>query len=171
MIEGDGASTEKDEGKGEGGEGEGQFVSTVARHSVMEVHLGDGDREIDADAEGGYAGEQAEQQEQSAEELGEGREVGRPARESEAGDEVGVVVESAENLVVAVDKHDGAESEAHDEEREGLQAIEVAQVVPPARKKDRLQQRDVRREAGPGVGGGHANRTAGSSPGFQPGSE
>jgi hypothetical protein len=57
--------------------------------------------------------------------------------------------------VVAVDEHDGAESEAHDEEREGLQAIEVAQVIPPARKKDRLQQREVRREAGLEVGGGY----------------
>jgi hypothetical protein len=31
-----------------------------------------------------------------------------------------VVVESAETLVVSVDKHDGAESETHDKEREGL---------------------------------------------------
>jgi hypothetical protein len=34
-----------------------------------------------------------------------------------------------------VDKHDGAESETHDKEREGLQAIEVAQVVPPAKER------------------------------------
>jgi hypothetical protein len=31
--------------------------------------------------------------------------------------------------------HDGAESEAHDEECEGLQAIEVAQVDPPAEER------------------------------------
>ena len=93
----------------------------------MEVHLGDGDGEIDADAESRNPGEEAEQHEHSAEELGKGRDVCRPARKSEAGDEVGVVVESAENFVVSVDKHDGAESETHDKEREGLQAIEVAQ--------------------------------------------
>jgi len=120
VIEGDGASTEEDEGKGEGGESEGEFVSTVAGHSAMEVHLGDGDGEIDADTKSRNAGEEAEQHEHSAEELGKGRDIGRPARESEAGDEVSVVVESAENLVVSVDKHDGAESETHDKEREGL---------------------------------------------------
>jgi hypothetical protein len=80
----------------------------------MEMHLGDGDGEIDADAKSRNAGVKAEHQEQTAEEFGKGRDVGRPARESEASDEVGVVVESAENLVVSVDKHDGAESEAHD---------------------------------------------------------
>ena len=70
-----------------------------------------------------------------AEEFGEGGEVGRPARESEAGDQVSVVMKSAENLVVTVDEHNCTQGEAHDEKREGLQAIEVAHVVPPAERK------------------------------------
>jgi hypothetical protein len=151
VIEGDGAGAEEDEGKCEGGESQGEFVSSVARESIMEVHLGDGDGEIDADAKSSNAGEQAEQQEQSAEELSKGRDVGGPARESEAGDEVGVVMESAENLVVSMDKHDGAESEAHDEEREGLQAIEVAHEVPPTERKIDYSSGTWE---GSGVGGG-----------------
>jgi hypothetical protein len=39
-----------------------------------------------------------------------------------------MVVESAEDFVISVADHDGAEGEAHDEEREGLQAVEVAQT-------------------------------------------
>jgi hypothetical protein len=36
--------------------------------------------------------------------------------------------------VIAVADHDGAEGETHDQKREGLQSIEVAQVVPPCEK-------------------------------------
>jgi len=49
-----------------------------------------------------------------------------------------VVVKSAENLVVPMDEHDRAQGEAHHQKREGLQAIEVAHVVPP-QKESRLQ--------------------------------
>jgi hypothetical protein len=42
-----------------------------------------------------------------------------------------MVMKSAENLLISMANHDGAEGETHDEEREGLQAIEVAQVGPP----------------------------------------
>ena len=135
VIEGDGAAAEEDKGKCEGGEGQREFVSAVAHQPVVEVHLGDGYGDIDADGQSCNASEQAEQNEKAAKELGEGREVGGPARESEADDELGMVVQSAENLVGSVDDDDGAEGETHDKEREGLQAIEVAQVVPPAERK------------------------------------
>jgi hypothetical protein len=135
VVEGDGAAAEEDEGEGESGHGEGKFVSAVAHQAVVKVNLGDGDGQIDANGESGRTGEQTEQDEQAAKEFGEGGEVGGPARETEGGDEVGVVVKSAEDLVVSVADHDSAKSEAHDEEREGLQAIEVAQVVPPAERK------------------------------------
>jgi hypothetical protein len=46
-----------------------------------------------------------------------------------------VSVKSAEDLVVTVDQHDGAQGEAHDEEREGLQAVEKAHVIPPAERR------------------------------------
>jgi hypothetical protein len=37
--------------------------------------------------------------------------------------------------VVSVVEHDSAQGEAHDEQREGLQAVEVAHVVPPREKR------------------------------------
>ncbi len=94
-------------------------------------------------AKGGNASEQAQQDEQASKEFGEGGEVGGPGREPEAGHKLSMVVKSAEDLVVSVVEHDGAQGEAHDEECEGLQAVEVAQVVPPSirRKESRLQQR------------------------------
>jgi hypothetical protein len=47
--------------------------------------------------------------------------------------------------VIAVHDHDGAQSQTHDEKGEGLQAIEIAQNVPPNRG-DRLQQPAVGRK-------------------------
>jgi hypothetical protein len=135
VVEGDGATAEKNEGESKGGESEGEFVSTVTGQSVVEVHFGNGDGEIDADGKGGDASEEAEQNEQPAEELREGGEISRPARKSEAGDQVRVVVKATENLVVTVDEHDGTQGETHEKEREGLQAIEVAHVIPPAERK------------------------------------
>ncbi len=131
MVEGDGACAEEDEAEGEGSEREGKFVAVVAHQSVVEVNLGNGDGEIDADGKSGRACEQAEQNQDAAEEFSERRKIASPGRETEAGDELGMVVESAENFVVAVAKHDCAEGEAHDEECERLQAVEVAQVGPP----------------------------------------
>jgi hypothetical protein len=139
VVQGDGAGAEEDERKGEGCQGKGEFVSAVAHESVVEVNFGDGDRQINADGEGGYAREQAEQDEDAAEEFCERREIAGPGWEPEAGDELSVVVESAENFVVSVAEHDCAERKAHDEKRERLQAIKVAHGI-LRRKKDRLQQ-------------------------------
>src|SRR5580700_5624651 len=113
----------------------------------MEVHLDYGDGEVDADSEGRDACEQAEQDKDGAKEFGEGRDVGGPGRETEAGDKLSVVVESAENFVVSVDEHDGAQGEAHDEECEKLQAIEVAHVVPPWKRRIKITAVGRRREA------------------------
>ena len=107
---------------------QGQFDAAVADQSVVEVHLGDSDGKVDADGECRATSEQSDEHKQAAEELGKRGEIPGPRRQSEAGDELGMVVKSAENFVVSVIEHDGAQGEAHDEEREGLQAIEVAQV-------------------------------------------
>jgi hypothetical protein len=133
VVEGDRAAAEEDEGEGEGGQSQGGFVS--ADQTAMNVEFGDGDGQIDTNGERSDASEQAEKDEQRAEEFGEGGDVGGPGRESEAGDKLSMVVKSAEDLVVSVDEHDGAEGEAHDEKREGLQTVEVAHVVPPAEMK------------------------------------
>jgi hypothetical protein len=134
VVEGDGAGSEEDERECEGSQSQGKFVSTVARQAVVEVHFGNGDAEIDANGKGGYPREQTQQDEQSAEELGKSGEISGPARETEAGNELNMVVKAAENFVVPVNRHDGAQGEAHDEKREGLQTIEKAQAIPPGKR-------------------------------------
>jgi hypothetical protein len=101
----------KNEGEGESGEGQGEFVSAIAHQSVVEVYFGDGDGHIDADGESRHTGEQAEKDEQAAEEFREGGKIRGPARESEAGDEIGVVVKSAKDLIVSMADDDGPKSD------------------------------------------------------------
>jgi hypothetical protein len=54
--------------------------------------------------------------------------------------------------LVSVSDHHGAKGQAHDEQSEGLQAIEVAQMVPPAERgidySKRGDRRKPRRETG-----------------------
>ena len=135
MIEGYRAGTKKDKTEGQGGESEWEFVAVLAEHSVVEVNFGDGDGKVDADGESGGAGEETDENKDAAEEFGEGRKIGAPAGEAEAGDELNVVVKSAENFMVAMSGHNGAQSKAHNEESKRLQAIEVTQVIFLRRKK------------------------------------
>jgi hypothetical protein len=128
VVEGDRASTEEDEAKGKGGQSQRELVSVVAHQSIVEVYFGDGDRHVDADGKSRGTGKQADNHKHAAKELGEGGEICGPARKSKAGDELNVMVKSAENLVISVANHDGAQSETHDEQSERLQAIKVAQV-------------------------------------------
>ena len=95
----------------------------------MEVHFGDSHRQIDADGKSGAAGEQADEHEEAADELGEGGEIGGPAGKPEAGDELNMVVKSTEDFVIPVADHDGPQSKAHHQQSQGLQAIEVAHVM------------------------------------------
>ena len=59
VVEGDGAGSEEDEGKGDGGQCQGKFVAAVADQPVVEIDLSDSNREIDAEGESGDASEQA----------------------------------------------------------------------------------------------------------------
>ena len=108
VVESDGASTEENKAKGHGGQAEREFITSGTGHTVVQVNFQDGNGQIDADAEGGDASEQTDQQEQSAEEFGVGGKIGAPGGKAEAGDHFDVVVESPENFVVAVNQHDGA---------------------------------------------------------------
>src|SRR5208282_6884636 len=81
VVESDGAAAEKDERERESGQGEREFVPAVAEQSVVEVHFGDGDGQIDADGESGYAGEQAHENEQAPKEFSKGGEIGSPGWE------------------------------------------------------------------------------------------
>jgi hypothetical protein len=102
----------------------------------VEVHLEDGDRQVDADGKRGHAGEQAKQDQQAPNEFGKRGKIGSPGWEPEAGDELSMVLETAENLVLSVVEHDGTQGEAHDEECKGLQAVEMAHGVLRWRKID-----------------------------------
>ena len=135
MVKGDGAAAKENQGKGERGQSEREFVAAVAHQSIVEVHLGDGYAQVDADREGSEASEQAQQHEEATQELGKGREIGSPGGQSKAGDQLRMVVKTTEDFGVSVADHDGAQSQAHDEECERLQAIEIAQVVPPGEKQ------------------------------------
>jgi len=161
VVEGDRSSAEKDKSKSKSGKSQRKFVSVLAHQSVVQVNFDNGDGQIDADGKSRRASEQAQENEQAAKELGKGRKVGSPARKTQAGDELNVMVESSENLLISVTDHDGAKGQAHDEERERLQTIKVAQVSPPAerqrlktRKTDRLPQRNG--------GGKHSSREGNS---------
>jgi len=136
VVEGDGACAEEDQSKGEGSQSQGKFISAIAQQSVMEVYLGDGDGQIDADGKSRHAGKESDQYQQAAKKLGEGREISSPGRQSEAGDELNVVVKSAENLVVSVADHDRAKGQTHDQEGERLQTIQKAHgLVPPTERE------------------------------------
>lgn len=114
MIEGDGTAIKAHQCEGEYRKSQRKFISVVACQSVMEVHFGNRDTHIDADGEGSHASEQADQNEDSAEEFGEGREVSAPGGKAEAGDELNVMMKAPENLVVSVDEKYEAQREAHD---------------------------------------------------------
>jgi len=102
---------------------------------MVEMHFGDSDRQIDADGEGGEASKQADQNEQAPKKFGEGREIGAPGGQTEAGDEFSVMMKAAENLLISVADHDCAKGKTHDEKRERLQPIKIAQEIPPEERK------------------------------------
>jgi hypothetical protein len=140
MVEGDGASAEKDEGKRKSGESHPEAVSVIRDQPVVRGYLPDSDAHIDANSESRYAREQAQQHKQSAKELGEGREIRAPGGQTKATDQLNVVVQSAENLVIAKVDHDRAESQAHDEKSERLQTIQKTQTSSSGERQHRLQE-------------------------------
>lgn len=133
MVESNRAPAEKDKGERKGGQSQSEAVSVVRDQPVMRGYLPDSDAHINANGESRYTGKQAKHHEQTAKEFGEGGEVRAPARQTEAADQLNMVVQSAENLVIAEVDHDRAESQAHDEKSKRLQTIQEAQRVPPAK--------------------------------------
>jgi len=132
MIKRDGAGAEENQSKGEGAGGEGKFVSWPigrSQETIVPVDFPNGDRQVDADGEGGGAGEESGQNQQATEKLGEGRDVAQPAGQAHAGHELREMMQAAENLVISVGDHNRAQCEAHDEKGKGLQTVEIAQIV------------------------------------------
>jgi hypothetical protein len=93
------------------------------------MNIPDGHRQVDADGQGGGAREEASDNQQPAEEFGEGGDVSQPGGQAEAVDEFGVVVEAAKHFMGTVSDHNGTESQAHQQEGKRLQTIEVAQII------------------------------------------
>jgi len=136
VIKGDGTAAKKDECESESGQSQRKFISAVSHQSVVQMHLRNRNRHVDADGESGDPGEQPQQNQETAEEFGEGGEICTPCWKSEAGNELNMVVKPAKHLVVSVVEKNNAQGETHDEQGEGLQAIEVAQIIPPAEKEE-----------------------------------
>jgi len=127
VVKGNWAGAEKGQAECQSGQSQREFVAAVAHQSMVEMHFGDGDCHIDTNGQGGKASEQADQNEKAAKKFGEGRKISAPAGQTEAGDELNMMMKAAENLLVSVADHDRAECETHNQKREGLQTIEVAQ--------------------------------------------
>jgi hypothetical protein len=96
------------------------------------MNFGDGNRYINRDGQCRHARKQTEKNKDAAEKFGERGEVSRPSWQSETRYELNVMMKTAEDLLISVADHDRAQGEAHDKQREGLQAIGVAQDFPPA---------------------------------------
>lgn len=126
VIESDGAGAEEDQSESQRSGREGELESVIAGQPVVQMHFPDCDYEVHADGECCDAGEESRQYEQAAQKFREGRNVAQPVGKTKAGHKVGVVMQAAENFVVAVDDHDCAESKAHDKKRKRLQAFRVA---------------------------------------------
>ncbi len=127
MIEGDGTASKEDQDKGKRGDGKRKFIAVVAGESVVPVYFPDCDEEIDQQDEGGGASEESRQNQNAAQKLGEGRDIAQPCGQSQAGDELRMVLQASEDLMVTVGDHDHSQGQTHHHKSKGLQAIEVAQ--------------------------------------------
>jgi len=127
VIEGDRAGAEEDQSKSQRGCGQGELVSVIAGQTVVQVHFPDCDHEVHADGESRDPGKEARQDEQAAQEFREGRNVAQPVGQTKSCHQVGVLMQAAENIVVAMDDHDRAQGKAHDKKGKRLQAFRVAQ--------------------------------------------
>jgi len=142
VINGEGASSEENQAEGERRKGEGKLVTSVAGEPIVQVHFPDRNHQIDADGECRRPGEESNQNEQASKKFGKGGQVSGPTGQSQAGYELYVVMEPSEDFVIAVSDHDGAQREAHGEESEWLQTIEVAQRGSSEDREARVSQQN-----------------------------
>ena len=143
MIESDGACAEEDQSKSQRGCGQGELETVIAGQAVVPIHFPDRDHEVHADGESRDPGKEARQYEQAAQEFREGRNVAHPMGETKSCHQVGLLMQAAENFVVAVHQHNRAQGKTHDEKRKWLQAFRVAQGASGyvTRLQQRLQQK------------------------------
>jgi hypothetical protein len=146
VIESDRACAEEDQSKSQRGCGQGELESVIARQPIVQVHLPDRDNEVHADGESRDPGKESRQNEEAAQELREGRNVAHPLGQTKTCHEFGVLMQAAENFVVAMHDHNRAESETHDKKRKGLQAFRVEQGA--SGSVTRLQQITAEKQRG-----------------------
>ena len=122
-TESHGSRSVEEQHDGEGGEGEDVVVDS---ETLVDADGGKGYQHVDCNKKCGKTGEEAEDKENAADELGVGGDVSEPVGKAEGGDVVSVVVQGAEgqNLLVSVDRHGDAEDETHEKRAGGLKAIE-----------------------------------------------
>jgi hypothetical protein len=110
-----GSRTHKNHGQGKAGERE--FVAARSGKSMMKMDLDNCDGHVDGHSQRGQVDEQTKDEECSAEELGEGRDVAQPVGKSQVCDKLGKLVErtAREYLLGSVDGHDDSQHEAGNE--------------------------------------------------------
>src|SRR6267154_5938099 len=86
VVKGNRTAPKKDQREGNRSQCERELESTFAHQSVRPMDFPDGYAQIDTHGEGGEASEESGQNHEAAKELSQGREVGRPSRQCEAGD-------------------------------------------------------------------------------------
>jgi hypothetical protein len=126
VVNGDRASSKEDQGKRKTGCSKGELESVIARQPIVQMHLPDRDDQVHADGEGCGSSEESRQYKYSAQELGERRDIAGPGGQPQAGHEISVVMETAEDFVRAVYRHNGTQNNAYHKKRKWLQAFEVA---------------------------------------------
>ena len=97
----------------------------------MPMNLPDSNAKVDTDGKGRHPSEESDQQQQSANQFGECGNVTQPGGKPHTSNHVGEVPEAAKDFVVAVNAHNCAERQPHDKKRQGFEAIEITQVMPP----------------------------------------
>jgi len=133
VIQRNGAGPEEDQGKCHRCRGHRELVAWTIWRShqpVVQMHLPDGDRQVNANRECRSSSEESGKDEQAAEEFRKGRNITEPRRQAEAGDKLRVVMQSAKHLVIAMSGHDRAQRQAHHQQSQRLQTIEVTQNSP-----------------------------------------
>src|SRR5579863_9449973 len=91
------------------------------------MHFPDRDGKVHANSEGCGAREESSQYEQAPQEFREGRNIAEPGGQPQTRNEMGVLMQAAENLVVTVHEHNGTQGKPHEQKRKWLQPFKVAQ--------------------------------------------
>lgn len=126
-IQGDRSSAEEDQRKRDCSERKRELVSTRAEQAMGEMDLEDGHHHVDANCESSKAREQPQEDQNSAEELGDCHDIGEPGRNVHAGEEAGEIMDVTIHFVVAVADHHGTQCQAQDEKSDRLYPIQIVQ--------------------------------------------